>query len=211
MSELTGRPLAAVKQELESQGLECEVSSRRYHEDQPEGNVVEQFPGPGTRLQPGRKVRVVVSRGPERILVPVLGGSSLRRATLALRGAKLERGLTSAVHHEEVGLGRVVAQSPPPGTEAFPGDEVALLVSAGSRSRAWVMPDLTGRPVSAVKRLLGRIDVTRVRVSPADASPESLVTAQKPQPGGRITAEDRVELRTAAMIRSRPLEEGQPR
>jgi serine/threonine-protein kinase len=211
VSELTGRPLAAVKQELESQGLECEVSSRRFHEEEPEGNVLEQFPGPGTRLQPGRKVRVVVSRGPERILVPVLGGSSLRRATLALSGAKLERGLTSEVHHDEVGLGRIVAQSPPPGTEAFPGDEVALLVSAGPRAQAWVMPDLTGRPLSAVKRLLRKIEVTRLRVSPSDAPPESLITAQKPQPGGRITAEDRVELRAAVMSRARPPEGEQPR
>jgi len=209
--ELTGRPLPAVKPELEAQGLECEVSSRRYNEDQPEGNVLEQFPGPGTRLQPGRKVRVVVSRGPERILVPVLAGSSLRRATLALRGAKLERGLTSAVHHDDVGLGRVVAQSPPPGTEAFPGDAVALLVSAGPRAQAWVMPDLTGRPLSAVKRLLRKIDVTRVRVSPADAPAESLIAAQKPQAGGRITAEDRVELRATVVTRSVPPMGEQPR
>lgn len=194
-----GRPLAEVKRELESRGLECEVSSRRFHEEEPAGNVLEQFPGAGSRLQPGRKVRVVVSRGPERILVPDLTGSSLRRATLALSAAKLERGLTSAVHHDGIELGRVVSQSVPPGTEAFPGDEIGLLVSAGPRATAWVMPDLTGRPLKAAKRALREIGLRRVRTYPTDPPEGSLVTAQKPQAGGRVTAEDRVELRLALM------------
>jgi serine/threonine-protein kinase len=195
--DVTGASLSEAKTLLQSAGLICEVSSQRYDPNEPSGNVLEQFPSPEARLQPGRRVRVVVSRGPERALVPELTGSSLRRATLALRAAKLERGLTSAVHHDQVALGRVVSQTVSPGTEAFPGDEVGLLVSAGPRAQAWVMPDLTGHTVAAAKGRLERIGVRRIRVAPADAPETGTIGAQQPPAGARITADDRVELRVS--------------
>jgi serine/threonine-protein kinase len=198
--EVTGRSLAEAKRQLQAAGLVCEVSSQRYDDDEPSGNVLEQFPSPDARLQPGRLVRVVVSRGPERAVVPELTGSSLRRATLALRAAKLERGLTSAVHHADVELGRVVAQTVRPGTEAYPGDEVGLLVSAGPRAKGWVMPDLAGYTVAQARGQLERIGLKRIRVAPADAPEGGMIGAQQPPPGARVTADDRVELRVATPV-----------
>lgn len=192
--DLRNQPLANVKLQLESRGLVFEVTARRFDADQPEGDVVEQFPDPGARIKPGQRVRVVVSRGPEKAMVPALAGSSLRRATLALHAAKLERGLTAAVHHDTVELGRVVAQTVPPGAGIFPGDDVSLLVSAGPRPEAWVMPDLRGRPLAVAREVFERLGMRRVRLSPPDAPAHALVEGQYPTAGSRVTAEDRVQI-----------------
>ncbi len=181
---------------LRELGLVPVHGGARFDAELPQGKVLEHFPPPGTRTRPGRSVRLIFSEGAERALVPELTGSSLRRARLALRGAGLKVGLTSAVSHPEIGLGRVVAQNPPAGTEAYPGDTVTLLVSEGPPDRGLVMPSLVGLAVDVARGRLSGAGIRRIEVDAPNGRGRSAqrVVGQRPLPGERLHRDDRVRL-----------------
>ncbi len=181
---------------LRSLGLVPRVASRRYDATRPEGKVLEQFPPAGNRTKPGREVRLVVSLGPERAIVPDLRRGSLRRAQIALAAAGLRVATTASVPHGTIPLGRVIAQDPPPGAVCFPGDGVSLLLSAGPPRRARVMPTLEGDTWDRARRLLEGAGFRRVRYrGMEDRAPgDAVVIAQDPRPGARVDPDDRVVL-----------------
>jgi serine/threonine-protein kinase len=196
--ELVDRDVVEAQALLSDLGLDPQVAGRRFAPDAPEGKVLEQFPPPGTSTKPGRPVRLVVSLGQAKAMVPALSGSSLRRAQLALRGRDLGLQAVGSVHHPEVDLGRVLAQHPPAETEGFPGDDVSLLLSAGPEPRAYVMPQLVGRTLGMVRHALQQVGFRRIRVQSVgagDPPPGSRVIAQLPEPGFRVTVDERIVIK----------------
>lgn len=194
--------LPEAEERLARAGLRVEVAGRRHDDASPEGEVIEQRPAPGTSTKPGRPVRVVLSLGAESAVVPDLHESSQRRAQLALRAADLRVQATAAVNHPSVPIGRVVAQDPPPETEGFPGDGVSLLLSAGPEPKTYVMPALTGRRLGEARRALEEAGFRRVRVrvpEGLDERPELRVVDQRPQPGYRVSVEERILLEVGAL------------
>ncbi len=181
---------------LRSLGLAPRVASRRYDATRPEGKVLEQFPPPGNRTKPGREVRLVVSLGPERAIVPDLRRGSLRRAQIALAAAGLRVATTASVPHGTIPLGRVIAQDPSPGTVCYPGDGVSLLLSAGPPRVARMMPLLEGDTWARARRLLEGAGFRRVRYRGIEdrAPGDAVVIAQDPRPGSRVDPDDRVIL-----------------
>ncbi|HEX5984127.1 MAG TPA: PASTA domain-containing protein [Solirubrobacterales bacterium] len=97
----------------------------------PKGQVIQQSPDAGERVEPGSTVAIVVSAGEEeeeQPRVPNVIGKLRREAVEAIRAA----GLQPSVEEEETTVpgkvGRVTDQFPPPGTEAEPGDTVTITV-----------------------------------------------------------------------------------
>jgi len=188
LPDLTRLDVDAGEKEAERLGLRPQIASRRYDEQEPAGKILAQYPVPGSRTKPGRPVHLVVSLGPERAVVPDLRGSSQRRAQLALRAAGLSVADDASVPHPSTSRGRVICQTPVPGTEGFPGDRVSLLVSAGPRERAIVMPSLTGWSVASARRWLRAAGIRRISTGDAAESvaPSQRVTDQRPGPGSRV-------------------------
>lgn len=188
LPDLTRLDVGAAEREVERLGLRPQIASRRYDEQEPAGKILAQYPVPGSRTKPGRPVRLVVSLGQERAVVPDLRGSSQRRAQLALRAASLSVADDASAFHPAVSRGRVICQTPAPGTEGFPGDRVSLLVSAGPRERAIVMPSLTGWSVASARRWLRAAGIRRISVGdgPESVAPSQRITDQRPGPGSRV-------------------------
>ncbi|MDH3285472.1 MAG: PASTA domain-containing protein [Acidobacteriota bacterium] len=174
---------------LRDLGLEPQIGGQRPDPVKPEGRVLEQIPAAGAKTRPGRPVRLIVSSGPSEILIPELVGSSLRRAQVALRKAGLALASSSAAPHGSIGVGRVIAQHPPPGQHGFPGEGVSLLLSSGPRGTAYVMPSLVGWPVGRATNALEGAGFVRVRVASSGAAHSSAaaVVSQTPRPGHRVT------------------------
>lgn len=93
------------------------------------GEVVGTRPPAGTRLELPAEVTVLVSAGPERIMVPDLVSRSLAeaRATLERLGLRLGRVVTDVA--SDAAPGTVLAQTPLAGTVASRGDSVSLAVA----------------------------------------------------------------------------------
>jgi serine/threonine-protein kinase len=158
--------------------------------------VVEQDPPPGSLLKTQRSVRVWVSLGPRRLMIPAVEGESLRsgRLTLEQAGVTVGRILEVTNAAEE---GTILMQRPPAGETDKLGEEGAsLLVSLGPGRRDYVMPDLIGRRASDVLVWLREagLNVTDVNYRSYLGVEPGIVLRQSPASGYRVTPRGSVSI-----------------
>ena len=67
VKDLTGYSPIGVQDYADEKGLIADVSQKQYHESIPEGSVISQDPEPGTKVEKGTKITVVISKGPEEL------------------------------------------------------------------------------------------------------------------------------------------------
>ncbi|MFD8598705.1 Stk1 family PASTA domain-containing Ser/Thr kinase [Kitasatospora sp. NPDC059646] len=124
---------------LDRQGLHGSFS-QQFSESVQAGQVISTDPGVGARVRKSDAVKVVVSRGPERLPVPELTNRPVAEATKALADARLTAGTTTEQFSDTVPKGAVISTDPAAGTALAPNSPVALTVSKGMRP----VPDVSG-------------------------------------------------------------------
>ncbi len=193
---VVGKTQAEAEKLLAEKGLILKVSSKRFSSDIPEGHVVDQIPGIGTRLKINRSVKVLVSLGDRKFAVPNLIGTSLRAAQLTLGQRHLTLGNTLYAHTPEGEPSTVVYQTPSPGAREGSDPSVNVLISLGAAEQFFVMPDLIGQPaelVASKARAEGfRIGKLNFRKYPGIEP--GVVIQQKPQAGYRLSKNDTILL-----------------
>ena len=124
---LSGRRLADAEQAASDAGLRVEVARVEPSESTPKDVIVEQDPRPGTRLEPGGTIRLVVSGG---LRPPDVSGKTIdqARVDLIIRGWKPNPDVETRV---AAGAPNVVIDQRPRATEAVPEKgPVTLIVAA---------------------------------------------------------------------------------
>ncbi|MFD5566048.1 Stk1 family PASTA domain-containing Ser/Thr kinase [Kitasatospora griseola] len=124
---------------LDKQGLHG-AFSEQFSESVQAGQVISTDPGVGTKVRKSDAVKVVVSRGPERVPVPQVTSRPLAEASKALADARLTAGTTTEQFSDSVPKGAVISTDPAAGTALAPNSPVALTVSKGMRP----VPDVSG-------------------------------------------------------------------
>ncbi|MFI9786510.1 Stk1 family PASTA domain-containing Ser/Thr kinase [Kitasatospora sp. NPDC051984] len=124
---------------LDKQGLHG-TFSEQFSESVQAGQVISTDPGVGAKVRKSDAVKVVVSRGPERVPVPEVANRPLAEASKALSGARLTAGTTTEQFSDSVPKGAVISTDPAPGTALSPNSPVALTVSKGMH----LVPDVSG-------------------------------------------------------------------
>ena len=139
--DLTGLTKKTAKDELEPLDLELGVETKAFSETVEEGEIIDQDPAPGTRVEPGTTVDIIVSGGAEPVLVPQVVGTSQEDAESAITGL----GLVVEVQEEsseDFAEGFVSDQDPEASTEVEPGSTVTITVSTGTEP--FPLDDVTG-------------------------------------------------------------------
>lgn len=169
------------------------ITEQAFSETIPRDRVISTDAPAGTVVHRGSRVRLVVSRGPERYDVPNLAGRTAAEAAPLLAEAHLAVGETRETYDDSVPRGAVVRTDPVAGTAARPGTRVALVVSKG---RAPVpLTGIVGLPRSeAVARLekaglLVEVAKARVFSTPIPAGAVAATT-----PSGTVHRGDTVTL-----------------
>ncbi len=130
-----------------------------------------------------------------RVIVPDVVGATMTQASSTLAGAGLV-GQVSERRFSPEPDGTVLEQDPAAGAELSKGDEVSLVVSAGTED--FSMPDVIGEPVSSASATLAEKGlVVSVETLVSDA-PSDTVLASTPGPGSLVRTGDRVILQAAA-------------
>jgi beta-lactam-binding protein with PASTA domain len=196
MPNLVGKNGAEANGLLQSRGLLLRVADSIYSE-LPINVVVRQSPPPGMLMKVSQQAHVVLSLGQRQLQIPLLEGNSLRASRIELLRAGLQVGEVSGITMADEPADTVMIQSPRPGAGAAT-PRVDVLVSAGPRDNAYVMPHLVGlNEVDAQHRL----DVAGLRrkVNYVSASPwpHGAVIDQAPLAGQRIPAATTIELTVA--------------
>jgi beta-lactam-binding protein with PASTA domain len=192
---LVGRNLTESFGLAAEQRLSVKVEGRRHDPQVAAERVAAQEP-PGTSLlKTGRTVRVWVSLGPLRIIVPAVEGTSLRSARLTLEQAHVTIGRVVEVE-DPAEEGTILVQHPAAGEAGSAVDGVSLLVSRGPRNADYLMPDLIGRPAHSVLDRLraAGLKVAEVRYRTYPGVAPGIVLRQIPAAGHRVSTRGSVSL-----------------
>jgi serine/threonine-protein kinase len=187
---LAGRSLREAETIVAPRGLSLRVEGRRHDANVPRDRVVAQEPAPGATLKTHRAVRLWISLGPKRVVVPRVEGDSVRSARAALEqaGIPVARVIEVGDRSPE---GTVIVQRPPAGEASLDeGGGASLLVSRGPLDASYVMPDLIGRDASQALAVLEQagLKVSDVRYRSYPGIGPGIVLRQSPSPGVRVSA-----------------------
>lgn len=196
MPNLVGKNVAEANTLLVSHGLVLRVADHIYSEF-PINVVVRQSPPPGMLMKVSQQAHVVLSLGQRQLQIPLLEGNSLRASRIELLRAGLQVGEVSGITMSDEPADTVVLQTPRPGGGAAT-PRVDVLVSAGPRETAYVMPHLVGLNEPDAQH---RLDVAglrrKVNYVSAPQWPHGAVIDQTPLAGQRIPASATIELTVA--------------
>jgi serine/threonine-protein kinase len=198
--DVTGWTASAAERELTGDGLEVTVSSQPS-DSLPKGTVIETRPAPGTSLELGQHVDVLVSDGPLMATVPSLVGGSEDDARAALDGhAGLQLGRILPMNDPDAQAGTVLAaevdgDEVAEGDEVLEGSRVDLTIATGRVT----INDLTEMPYDFAKKSFEDLGLTVEQTidDGCEARDPLLVETQNPA-AGDVDIPSTVTLRVCA-------------
>jgi beta-lactam-binding protein with PASTA domain/tRNA A-37 threonylcarbamoyl transferase component Bud32 len=181
---LIGQTLEEAERLIEEAGLTVGTVTEQADADFAEGIVIEQSPGAGVRVGADAPVNLVVSTGPETVIVPDLTNQSQFDAIAQLQAL----GLLFTVNEEysnTVEEDLVIRTDPVADTEVQLGDTVLLVISLGPAPVE--VPNLLGMTPEQAEAVLSDIglvlDVSDSTQPVADPAQDGLVVSQVPNVG----------------------------
>jgi serine/threonine-protein kinase len=145
---VVGETQAIAESEIRGAGLVPSVVKRQ--DKAPQGQVLQQAPDAGQRVDQGSTVAIVVSSGQAKATVPNVIGKTQSSAVSALRS----KGFAASVQSQDVTVatqdGKVVDQFPSPGGTATKGSTVTIFV--GHFTSPTPPPTTTTTPTTPVPR-----------------------------------------------------------
>jgi eukaryotic-like serine/threonine-protein kinase len=179
---------------LSDRGLIMDVQDRFYSPEISEGKIMSQAPSPEAVVRRAYRVRVAVSLGPQRALIPDLIGKSGRTAEISVQRRGLEVGTVAVLHLPDVPPDQVVAQSPAPNANTMTSPKVSLLVSAPADDASYVMPNFVGAHLADASQAISDVGLRIGKIEGLDSmkmdqKPSSglIIARQSPAPGARVS------------------------
>lgn len=151
--DFRGKHLLAVFKEKPAE-LIIEKRDEKFDPRYPKDYVIAQYPDPGTRVKPNKKILLTISMGSKMVAVPDLIDKSLREAELALLNAQLKEGTRSFIVNSKIRRDRVVTQAPLPSNECETQGGVNMLISLGTGQIKSPLPNLIGKTFGDAKTSL---------------------------------------------------------
>ncbi|MGO1509925.1 MAG: Stk1 family PASTA domain-containing Ser/Thr kinase [Actinomycetaceae bacterium] len=149
---LDGLDEQEVSAALDEEGLTPNFLDPESSDEVEEGLFVRSEPAPGTPVETGSAVDVVLSAGPSEVTVPDLEGLDRTEIIAALEEIDLEAKFVEPESSDTVEVGLFVSSSPAPGETAEPGSTVEVTLSDGVGEA--IVPDVAGRSQEEARSLL---------------------------------------------------------
>ncbi|HYG98322.1 MAG TPA: PASTA domain-containing protein [Terriglobales bacterium] len=153
--KLDGMSTGQAERTTNNNGLLIEVENRFFSSTVPEGRVISQLPPAGEKVRRGTRVRVALSLGAQKMLIPNVVGQSQRAAELNIARRGLELGTVAVATLPGYPAEQVLAQSPPASAEGIASPKVNLLVSAPDpNAELYITPDFVGHTLDEASRAI---------------------------------------------------------
>jgi serine/threonine-protein kinase len=137
---------------LQTAGLKGTLAGSEFDDTVPDGQVVRQDPGAGSRLAKDGTVKITLSKGSRYVEVPTLSNLSEREAGALLAKVGLKVGGKDYAHQAGAPDKVVVAQNPAGGTKVDRGSAVGLILNQRPKDAA--EPDKSGGAAGGVNSVV---------------------------------------------------------
>lgn len=189
---LTGLPEAQAEQLAESSGLHLVQSGQRWDDTAPAGYVLTASDEAQEKVPRGSTIRVVVSRGAQRHVLPVVVGLQQSAAEAALHQQTLVVGNIRLVWDAAHPSGQVVGSDPVAGRSLKTGTSVILTVSRGPQPVT--LPSVVGQLGPQATTAVRNVGLSvRTEAQASATVPVGEVVSQLPE-AGQVSPETVVTL-----------------
>ena len=171
--DLQGKTPVEARRIVEDAGLAAQVERAYYSPTVPEGKVLSQMPPSGTVVRRGWEVRLALSLGPQRVVIPQVVGESERAADINIAQRGLDLGSTARAQISGVTADQVIAQNPPANATDVSEPKISLLIAQTPSLSGFVMPSFIGRPLGSVTITLESAGFTVGKVLISAAPPDN--------------------------------------
>jgi serine/threonine-protein kinase len=158
-----------------------------FSADVPKGLVIRQDPPAGKKVKQGRTVKLIVSLGDKEIVVRDLRKLPLREAEQLATdmGFRVE---VVREYSDEIAVDHIVDQLPKPGDASSAGNLLKLFVSKGPEPHEIAMPNLIGKNINDVYRILAEYDIPYgdIKSVPTNTFESGYVVSQSVLPGTNV-------------------------
>lgn len=170
LPNLTGMTFDAVQKlfrdTTEYSRLQLVKESERTDDTVPAGAIIEQKPVANTRVKANSTVNVIVSLGPQTVLVPDVSGQSSVDGINKLKKTFSDNGLYSLVYKEKhetsdtVAKGSIIRTEPATGEAVKEGDVIYVVISNGPDIKEIQMPNLIDLTLDTAETVLSENELT---------------------------------------------------
>ncbi|MDF2892960.1 MAG: pknB [Clostridia bacterium] len=190
--ELTNLTEEQAKQALIDVGLEMEVAERVPNKDVPAGQVIMQDPKANQKNKAINPVRVTISEGPRKVVVPSLIGQSYDKVDLMLEKEGLVEGEVDQ-KYSEYPNGIVIEQSIVANSQVDEGTIVDYVISIGPEK--FLMPNYIGKSFEQTKTDLIEKDLIlgNPTYEPSSVYEKDTIITQSITPGTEVNRKSVVD------------------
>jgi serine/threonine-protein kinase len=164
-------------------GLTAVIAEKRFDEDIAKGKIIESIPSGGGRVDAGGKVKLIISKGPERYTIPSTKGLTPQAAQAAISKYPLTVGRVTEVFNSDIPEGFVISTEPRSGKSVKRDSKVDLIVSKG-----FEQVSLVSYIGQSGEQALNELTTAGFDVNPkyafSETTPELAVISQDPPGGG---------------------------
>lgn len=172
---------------LGKSGLDLKIEGEDFDSVIPSGKIMRQDVPPGKSVKEKRAIKIVISKGPKVLSIPMLVNETLQNAESILLQKGLRIGKVINVRSDAVQKGIIVAQRPEPDDKLT--DMITVLVSAGPHDQAYYCPDFQGKQIEEVREV-----AQKMGLEIETEGTGSLVKIQRPKPGTVIKSGEKLYL-----------------
>lgn len=152
-----------------------------------EGVVMEQNPKPDKMVYSDSRVKLVVSKGPERLMVPDYQNMTYTQYTQLLKQQGLAY-VEMPIYDENTPADIVCNTNPQPRQEVQVGDVIEVYYSLGPKTEDQVMRNFVNTPYVSAKSELESLGITIAEATKVDSNkPEGTIISQEPPHGTKLT------------------------
>ena len=194
--DVTEMKLKEAERILKSFKLEPYIELYEFDQVVPENYVTKQEPLPGTELKVSRRIKLWVSKGPKKILVPYLTGLPLVQAENILERFELKVAEVESIDSDSFPPGRVIKTYPNSNTPVNKNTGIKVVISKGSDEEGFPMPNLFGRNLSEIEKPIREIGliIGNIKYIQSDTGEDGEIILQSPQPEVLVSYGDTISL-----------------
>jgi serine/threonine-protein kinase len=174
-------------------GLTLVIAEKRFDEEIGDGQIIESDPAGGGKVDAGGQVKAVISKGPERYVVPMLVGLTPEAAVNLLAKLPVKVGELKEVFNDQTPKGFVISSSPTQGEKVKRGSTIDILVSKGIETL-----DVASYVGKSADQALNELTDAGFNVESADQFSESVlagaVISQVPSGGAPLPKGSKITL-----------------